>query len=164
MQLRHYAITAVVLFIALGVVLSQPLEPEQQIAEDIVPDTVELSRSVPTENALDALPEVVSPELYNVTLGVATLLKEARDRGESDAYIQDLLDKASASGQLHTKKRITANTGQVKEHVVQEGESLASIAEQNYGSPEAFMLIYDANRAVLNSPNHVLPGQVLRLP
>lgn len=53
----------------------------------------------------------------------------------------------------------------IAQHTVAPGDSLHTIAEQFYGTPEPFMLIYDANDDVIGKdPDNVQVGQVLRIP
>lgn len=53
----------------------------------------------------------------------------------------------------------------VKVHIVQPGESLSRIAKSEYGDPDAWHRIYDANRSVIGpDPDKIVPGQALRIP
>ncbi|MCP4409959.1 MAG: LysM peptidoglycan-binding domain-containing protein [Gammaproteobacteria bacterium] len=47
---------------------------------------------------------------------------------------------------------------------VQLGETLSSIAQQEYGDPLAYSLIFHANRDILGSANELIVGQNLRIP
>lgn len=49
-------------------------------------------------------------------------------------------------------------------HVVQEGETLAEIAEKYYDNPDQWKLIYHANEALISDPNQVQSGQRLFIP
>lgn len=49
-------------------------------------------------------------------------------------------------------------------HVVQAGETLASIAERYLGQASKEMAIFDANRDRMNDPDQILPGQQLLIP
>ncbi|KIN64150.1 LysM domain protein [Sulfitobacter noctilucicola] len=49
-------------------------------------------------------------------------------------------------------------------YTVEAGDSLAYIALQFYGNTKDFMLIYDANRNKISSPNRILVGQRLVIP
>jgi len=44
------------------------------------------------------------------------------------------------------------------------GDTLSAIAEQFYGDASLFPRIFEANRHLLNDPNVISPGQVLRIP
>jgi len=48
--------------------------------------------------------------------------------------------------------------------VVSAGESLASIAQQYYGSPQAYTRVFEANRELLGSPDAIAIGQQLVIP
>ena len=49
-------------------------------------------------------------------------------------------------------------------YTVQSGDTLWKIAEDNLGDGNRYGEIFDANRDILDSPDHILPGQELRLP
>jgi nucleoid-associated protein YgaU len=49
-------------------------------------------------------------------------------------------------------------------HRVARGETLSSIAEQVYGDPAAFRILFEANRDQLTDPDLIVPGQQLRVP
>lgn len=50
------------------------------------------------------------------------------------------------------------------EHVVAAGESLSSIARDEYGDPSLYEILFAANRDVLSDPNKIQVGQALRIP
>ena len=49
-------------------------------------------------------------------------------------------------------------------HVVEDGDSLWTIAERYYGSGVRYLEIFDANRDVLQSPDALTLGVSLRVP
>ena len=49
-------------------------------------------------------------------------------------------------------------------HTVHSGETLSSIADDFYGDPSKFTIIFEANRNVLDDPDVIFPGQELRIP
>lgn len=48
--------------------------------------------------------------------------------------------------------------------VVQEGDTLTSLATEYYGTPSAYVQILDANRGTIRDPDRILPGTLLILP
>jgi nucleoid-associated protein YgaU len=52
----------------------------------------------------------------------------------------------------------------VRTHIVQDRETLSSIAQQYYGNPNAWQRIYNANTKVIKNPNVVPPGTKLTIP
>ncbi len=49
-------------------------------------------------------------------------------------------------------------------HTVVSGDTLSGIARTYYGSAGKYMKIFEANRPMLEDPNKIYPGQVLRIP
>jgi nucleoid-associated protein YgaU len=49
-------------------------------------------------------------------------------------------------------------------HTVTEGETLSAIAKVHYGNASRWIEIYNANRDVMRSENHLVPGMKLRIP
>ena len=49
-------------------------------------------------------------------------------------------------------------------YTVRAGDTLSSIADQFYGDPAKFRIIFAANRNQLDDPDVIFPGQVLRIP
>jgi nucleoid-associated protein YgaU len=52
----------------------------------------------------------------------------------------------------------------MRKHTVQSGETLWRIASQYYGDGANYLKIFEANRAVLEHPDHIEPGQELLIP
>ena len=51
-----------------------------------------------------------------------------------------------------------------QKHVVQKGDTLWKIADEYYGDGRLYTKIFEANRDVLKDPDHIKPGQELRIP
>jgi len=49
-------------------------------------------------------------------------------------------------------------------YTVVSGDTLSKIAKQHYGNANAYMKIFEANKPMLNHPDKIYPGQVLRIP
>jgi nucleoid-associated protein YgaU len=49
-------------------------------------------------------------------------------------------------------------------YTVVSGDNLSKISKANYGDPNKYMVIFDANKPMLSDPNKIYPGQVLRIP
>lgn len=50
------------------------------------------------------------------------------------------------------------------QYTVESGDSLSGIAQQFYGDPDSFRIIFQANRDQIEDPDVIFPGQVLRIP
>ena len=51
-----------------------------------------------------------------------------------------------------------------KYHTVVSGDTLSKIAKAQYGDPNQYMKIFEANKPMLKDPDKIYPGQVLRIP
>ncbi|MFO7764018.1 MAG: peptidoglycan-binding protein LysM [Wenzhouxiangellaceae bacterium] len=49
-------------------------------------------------------------------------------------------------------------------YTVQSGDTLGAIAKRLYGDAGKYPIIFEANRPMLEDPNEIYPGQVLRIP
>ena len=49
-------------------------------------------------------------------------------------------------------------------YTVVSGDNLSKISKANYGDPNKYMKIFDANTPMLKHPDKIYPGQVLRIP
>ena len=49
-------------------------------------------------------------------------------------------------------------------YTVVSGDSLSKIAKQFYGNANKYPVIFEANKPMLNHPDKIYPGQVLRIP
>jgi nucleoid-associated protein YgaU len=49
-------------------------------------------------------------------------------------------------------------------HTVETGDTLSKIAKEHYGDPNQYPLIFEANKPMLDNPDKIYPGQVLRIP
>ena len=49
-------------------------------------------------------------------------------------------------------------------YTVKSGDTLSKIAKAHYGDPQKYPVIFEANRPMLEDPDKIYPGQVLRIP
>lgn len=49
-------------------------------------------------------------------------------------------------------------------YTVKKGDSLSLISKSHYGDPMKYQQIFEANRPMLEHPDEIYPGQVLRIP
>ncbi len=49
-------------------------------------------------------------------------------------------------------------------YTVQSGDSLSKIAKEHYGDAMKYPVIFEANKPMLEDPDKIYPGQVLRIP
>jgi len=49
-------------------------------------------------------------------------------------------------------------------YTVVKGDNLSKISKQQYGDPNKYQAIFEANKPMLKHPDKIYPGQVLRIP
>ncbi|MEM9529810.1 MAG: peptidoglycan-binding protein LysM [Pseudomonadota bacterium] len=85
--------------------------------------------------------------------------------------VEDLLQVADNGG-VATPAEAPATDGadatpedwQADTYTVQPGDTLGGIAQKLYGAASKYMVIFEANTPMLEDPNKIYPGQVLRIP
>ncbi len=142
--------------------------------------------------------------------GLRTLVAQALREGQSDSYIDALVNEAAGRGDITVPKALVTNEGRVDTatilasivaqariaagetarpviaggdgvevrmvqkadgviaqasfYTVTKGDSLGAIAQRFYGNAGRYSAIYDANRAILGSPDRIRVGQRLVIP
>ena len=56
------------------------------------------------------------------------------------------------------------STATERTYTVQKGDSLSKIAKREYGDAQQWRRIFEANRNLIDNPDLIYPGQVIRLP
>lgn len=122
-----------------------------------------------------------------------TLITQAMRDGQSDAYVDALINEAVGKGEVAAPSSIVTSSGEVDTatildslvqksdgsgaipadnpapegdltYVVQPGDSLAGIALRHYGTTTAHDIIFMANRDKLRVPSAIRPGMELTIP
>jgi nucleoid-associated protein YgaU len=111
----------------------------------------------------DAPTSLPSPTATQTEPATATQFGDAEHGGagsEGGDPPADLPRSAAASraqdSDLPTSETIT--------YVVQEGDTLWLIADKAYDAGPMWEVLYEENRAVLEDPNELQPGQILKIP
>ena len=72
--------------------------------------------------------------------------------------------ETEARGAAHAASPPGSSAHEAETYEVAKGDSLWKIAQRLYGNGTQWPKIYAANRDVLHDPNHLHPGQRLRIP
>lgn len=91
----------------------------------------------------------LSMEISNV---INSNVDKSSDSNESTEYTSSL------SKEVHTRKK------EMRYHIVQKGDTLATIAEKIYGSSQDYIKLYEANPDILRRADKIYIGQKLRIP
>ncbi|MDR2872730.1 MAG: LysM peptidoglycan-binding domain-containing protein [Xanthomonadaceae bacterium] len=68
------------------------------------------------------------------------------------------------SGVSSTENIVSPAPEPVQTYTIQKGDTLSSIAQKHYGKANVWKRIFEANRDVIDNPDKIFPGQVIKLP
>ena len=67
-------------------------------------------------------------------------------------------------GSSSTADSPSVGAGSGRTYTVKKGDSLSKIAKREYGDAQQWRRIFEANRNIIQNPDLIHPGQVLRIP
>ena len=65
---------------------------------------------------------------------------------------------------VHDLMTVATPAPEAQFHVVVSGDNLSKIAKKFYGDANKYPVIFEANKPMLKDPDHIYPGQSLRIP
>ena len=74
--------------------------------------------------------------------------------------VDDRMDRSASA----EPEAASAEAGGSTFYTVVSGDTLGKIAKEHYGSASKYPVIFEANRPMLENPDRIYPGQVLRIP
>ncbi len=81
---------------------------------------------------------------------------------KSTAPITKKADFSGVTGGVQSTAPITQPEHSI--YVVKKGDTLSKIAKDHYGKSSKYHAIFNANKDILKDPDHIYPGQELKLP
>lgn len=120
-----------------------------------VVNQLQIGRPPPPAPAPEPIPEPVPESVHEPAPG-----SEAEAASESESA-------ATTEPQSESGPEEIAEAGgddSMGTYTVEPGDSLWKIAEAQYGSGAKYMAIFEANRDILDNPDLIKPGQVLKIP
>jgi nucleoid-associated protein YgaU len=95
--------------------------------------------------------------------GVATVWGKAATQEEREKAVL-ALGNTRGVGQVDDQMEVVQAAAAAKFYTVAKGDSLSKIAKEFYGDYKQYPTIFEANRPMLEHPDKIYPGQVLRIP
>lgn len=74
------------------------------------------------------------------------------------------LGNVSGVEQVDDALEVEEDAGEADFYTVKPGDSLSKIAKSFYGNAMKYPVIFEANKPMLDNPDRIYPGQVLRIP
>jgi nucleoid-associated protein YgaU len=113
----------------------------KDLAVDVQGDTVKVSGNAPSQE----LREKIVLAMGNVH-GVAK--------------VEDNITVAAAGSSVPS----ASSGAESKFYTVKSGDTLSKVSKEFYGDPNRYNAIFEANKPMLEHPDKIYPGQVLRIP
>lgn len=93
-----------------------------------------------------------------------TVVLEGASASDPELREKLLLAVGNVAGVAQVDDRTTEAAPASTFYTVQQGDTLSAIAKAHLGNANAHMKIFEANRPMLEHPDRIYPGQVLRIP
>jgi nucleoid-associated protein YgaU len=77
-----------------------------------------------------------------------------------DSTEQKAADFSGVTASVDSTEQIVGGTT----YTIEKGDTLSKIAKEHLGNANAWKRIFEANRDVLDDPDRIFPGQVIKLP
>ena len=81
-------------------------------------------------------------------------------RARVDSTEQKAADFSDVSARVDSTEALIGE----RTYTIEKGDTLSKIAKEHLGRAGAWKQIFDANRDVLDDPDRIFPGQVIKLP
>lgn len=100
---------------------------------------------------------------FDGATGVATVFGVAGDQASKEKVLL-CCGNVTGVSQVSDMMSVDQSEPEATFYTVVSGDNLSKIAQQQYGSANKYMLIFEANKPMLGHPDKIYPGQVLRIP
>lgn len=94
---------------------------------------------------------------------MAVVSGKALDQANREKIIL-VVGNSEGIAQVDDKMDVEKTEPEAVFHTVERGDSLSKISKEHYGDPNQYPLIFEANKPMLQDPDKIYPGQVLRIP
>ncbi len=120
-------------------------------------------RAMRLVNTVERLKLGVSGLSIRVDGDTATVSGTASSQAEREKLV---LVVGNTAGIARVDDRLEVETPEPEAtfYTVKPGDSLSKIAKEHYGNAMKYPVIFEANRPMLENPDKIYPGQVLRIP
>lgn len=131
-------------------------------AGNVAVETVELSQEDALKQEVTRLGLPINS--LNIDLGQAVIVEGTTDTNANREKI--ILALGNVEGVTAVDDRITVTNPEPEAdfYEVKSGDSLSKISKAFYGDPMKYNAIFEANKPMLDHPDKIYPGQVLRIP
>ncbi len=123
----------------------------------------EMKRARALENRVNALGLEVEELCVECEGSTVTLKGKVADQGTSEK-VALAVGNINSVDSVDNQLEVTNPEPEAVYHTVVSGDSLSKIAKKHYGNAMKYPVIFEANKPMLEHPDKIYPGQVLRIP
>ena len=100
---------------------------------------------------------------YDGTSATVTVYGVAPDQATMEKIVL-CCGNVSGVAKVNNMMSVDQSAPEAKYYTVASGDNLSKISKAQYGDPNKYMKIFEANKPMLKDPDKIYPGQVLRIP
>lgn len=94
---------------------------------------------------------------------VATVSGKVESQSDREKIVLAVGNTAGIA-QVDDRLEVVKSEPEATYYTVVRGDTLSGIAKKHYGKASKYMVIFEANKPMLEDPDKIYPGQVLRIP
>jgi len=147
-------------------VKDEPVVPNAQ-TDDTIQAEIEAIRKQTREAALasEVVNHGINIENLSVSLNGDTAIIYGQAINQEDKEKAILcVGNVDGIAMVDDRIEVVEPSGESQFHTVEKGDSLSKIAKEYYGDMMKYPVIFEANKPMLEHPDKIYPGQVLRIP
>ncbi len=114
-------------------------------------------------NHIEAMGIKIEDASVSLRKGVVTLGGKVATQADSEKAALTVGNVAGVAS-VNNNLEVTNPEPEAQYHTVVSGDTLSKIAKKVYGNAMKYPVIFEANKPMLEHPDKIYPGQVLRLP
>ena len=114
-------------------------------------------------NHIEAMDIKIEDASVSYDHGVVTLGGKVETQADSEKAALTAGNVAGVES-VNNNLEVTNPEPEAQYHTVVSGDSLSKIAKKFYGNAMKYPVIFEANKPMLEDPDKIYPGQVLRIP
>lgn len=95
--------------------------------------------------------------------GTATVTGSVADQATKEKIVL-VIGNSQGVARVDDRLDVERPESEATLYTVESGDTLSAIAKRHYGDASKYPKIFEANRPMLENPDRIYPGQVLRIP
>jgi len=141
--------------------------PEPTPQPQVTPEAFQRVKDARRAEGLAQLVRGLGLEVDGLAIEVAGAKVTVRGKAASQAVREKVVlavGNVEGVAQVDDQMEVAASAPPAVFYTVERGDTLSAIAKKFYGKASAYPKIFEANKPMLDNPDKIYPGQVLRIP